>query len=107
MNNEWTVVKYGKKTAREYNMHQFRYVLPIQKKDHNEFKNEENYMKYLYNYLSLQLPRYGNFKSVDEATWNLYMNMHGGLMPKDMSAYEKLLLEYKYGTEWETKLGYT
>ncbi len=106
MSNEWTIVKYGKQKPRAYNMYQNTYVLPVLKKDPKQFKTEQDYMSYLETYLKRGLPNYGNFKNVLEATYNLYMNMHLGLTPVDMSEYEKTLLEFKYGRDWKVKLGY-
>jgi len=106
--NGWSVVKYGKKNpkGRSKNSFQHTFVLPVSKKDAKQFNSEIEYKQYLQSYLKLQLPNYGNFKNIEEATLNLYFNMHAGLTPKDMSKYEKALLEYKYGSNWESKLGY-
>lgn len=41
-----------------------------------------------------------------DETNNLLLNMSGGLLPEDLSEYERSLLETRFGVDWFHKLGY-
>lgn len=61
-----------------------------------------NGLVYLENYTTLM-----SYIEADEyETDNLLLNMSGGLLPKDLTEREIVLLKRRFGRDWQFKLGY-
>lgn len=57
-------------------------------------------------FLEKELSSYGDgrYRSVEEACDNLMFNVSGGLPVEDLSGYEVMLLEDRYGASWRKEI---